>query len=83
MFFFYVFFEPVLQRAAGCGIRGARLLLVPVLRQSYSGRWPTTAGNSRSVKQDSVPVWQAAPTWSTWTSSASPSQSRATDFTNW
>ncbi|OLT55202.1 hypothetical protein BJF88_07085 [Cellulosimicrobium sp. CUA-896] len=30
-----------------------------------------------------VPVWHAAPTWCTRTSSASPSQSSATDRTSW
>lgn len=34
-------------------------------------------------KQVRVPVWQAAPTWSTLTSTVSASQSNATDFTHW
>ena len=31
----------------------------------YSPRLPTTAASSRPSKQVVVPVWQAAPTWST------------------
>src|SRR5699024_11303839 len=38
-------------------------------------------GNWRPSKQERVPRWQAASTCSTRTSTASPSQSRATDFT--
>src|SRR5690606_5626316 len=64
-----------------CGAQPGTANVVP--GKFYSGRLPITAGSCRSVKQDSVPVWHAAPTWSTWISSASPSQSMATDFTNW
>src|SRR4029453_14728608 len=45
-------------------------------------RWPLTTVKSRPSKQVRVPVWQAAPIWSTRIRRASPSQSRATDFTN-
>ena len=46
-----------------------------------AGGSPTTAGSGPPAsKQVRVPVWQAAPTWSTSTSSASPSQSRLTDL---
>ena len=45
---------------------------------------PTTAGSGPPAsKQVRAPVWQAAPTWSTSTSSASPSQSRLTALTYW
>ncbi len=45
---------------------------------------PTTAPRSPPAsKQLRAPVWHAAPTWSTRTSSASPSQSSSTDFTCW
>src|SRR5690606_10244651 len=43
----------------------------------------TAASRSPPSKQVSVPRWQAAPTWSTCTSRVSPSQSRATERTNW
>ena len=47
-----------------------------------AGRWPSTTGRGPpSRKQLRLPVWQAAPTWSTSTSSASPSQSRDTPLT--
>ena len=52
------------------------------LTRSASGS-PTTAPRSSASKQVRSPVWQAAPTWSTRTSRASPSQSRATDRTCW
>jgi hypothetical protein len=41
-----------------------------------------TASSTAASKQVRSPVWQAAPTWSTLTSRASPSQSSATDFTH-
>ena len=45
---------------------------------------PTTAGSGPPAsKQVRAPVWQAAPTWSTSTSSASPSQSMLTALTYW
>src|SRR5699024_11424441 len=47
------------------------------------GRTPVTAPRSPASKQVRSPVWQAAPTWSTRTSSASPSQSSATERTCW
>lgn len=47
-----------------------------------AGRRPSTTGRGPpSRKQLRLPVWQAAPTWSTSTSSASPSQSRDTPLT--
>ena len=46
------------------------------------GRSPVTAGSRSASKQVRLPVWQAAPTWSTLTRIASASQSSATDFTN-
>ena len=47
-----------------------------------AGRWPSTTDRGPpSRKQLRLPVWQAAPTWSTSTSSASPSQSRDTPLT--
>src|SRR6185437_341078 len=47
-----------------------------------AGRSPTAAGSTSASKQVRSPVWQAAPTWSTRTRIASPSQSSATDLTN-
>ena len=40
-----------------------------------------TAGSGPASKQVRSPVWQAPPAWSTLTSTASPSQSSATEFT--
>ena len=50
------------------------------------GHWTLSLHGGRSMwswKQVRAPVWQAAPTWSTLTSRASPSQSSATDLTYW
>src|SRR5690606_869765 len=46
------------------------------------GRSPTAAGRTSASQQVRSPVWQAAPTWSTFTRTASPSQSSATDLTH-
>ena len=44
---------------------------------------PSAALRTSASKQVRAPVWQAAPTWSTLTSTVSASQSRATDLTHW
>ena len=44
---------------------------------------PFRTSSGSPSKQVRVPVWQAAPTCSTVTSSASPSQSSATERTYW
>ena len=52
--------------------------------QQHQDEFPTHHCNSTSAsKQVRSPVWQAAPTWSTLTTRASPSQSSATDLTHW
>src|SRR4051794_20172800 len=43
---------------------------------------PTTTSRTSASKHVRSPVWQAAPSWSTRTSTVSPSQSRATDLTH-
>ena len=56
----------------------------PVSSPTRSARPPgqrATASSTAASKQVRSPVWQAPPAWSTLTSTASPSQSSATDFT--
>src|SRR4051812_25959818 len=68
------------------------------IRRGRGGRWGRTAGgrqpcpasepasasHSRSAsKQVRAPVWHAGPSWSTWSSTVSPSQSRRTALTHW
>src|SRR5690606_9220952 len=68
--------------AAGGAARGRRRRGHDAASPTASaGRSPTTASRGVASKQVRSPVWQAAPTWSTLTSTVSPSQSSATDLT--
>ena len=58
--------------------RSRRTVSWPFDGQRAGSGSPTVAGRTRASKQVRSPVWQAAPTWSTETSRASPSQSRRT-----
>jgi hypothetical protein len=52
-----------------------------VVRRAGAGAQPS--GRAPASKQVRSPVWQAAPVWSTRTSTVSPSQSSATERTCW
>src|SRR5262249_43188004 len=75
------------DRGLGVGEQGARDRHQPVrigqLAELGAADHHACAASAPASKQERSPVWQATPTWSTLTSTASPSQSRATAFTNW